>query len=130
MGTVVDANAQGAAGGNYHLKFVSRGPQLQRQTIPLYFQIDNPDSTISVGSLVSVLVETKGARSGVILPRTAVTRNNSGQDIVWQHANPENFVPIPVRTESIDGKNVLIAAGLPPDKRIVVEAADLLNEVR
>jgi hypothetical protein len=130
MGAVVDANAQGAAGGNYHLKFVSRGPQLQRQTIPLYFQIDNPDSTISVGSLVSVLVETKGARSGVILPRTAVTRNNSGQDIVWQHANPENFVPIPVRTESIDGKNVLIAAGLPPDKRIVVEAADLLNEVR
>jgi hypothetical protein len=130
MGTVVDANAQGAAGGNYHLKFVSRGPQLQRQTIPLYFQIDNPDATVSVGSLVSVLVETKGARSGVILPRTAVTRNNSGQDIVWQHANPENFVPIPVRTESIDGKNVLIAAGLPAEKRIVVEAADLLNEVR
>ncbi len=64
MGTVVDANAQGAAGGNYHLNFVSRGPQLQRQTIPLYFQIDNPDSTISVGSLVSVLVETRARVPG------------------------------------------------------------------
>jgi hypothetical protein len=130
MGKVLDANAQGAAGGNYHLKFISRGPQLQRQTIPLYFQIDNPDATISVGSLVSVLVETSGERSGVILPRTAVTRNESGQDIVWQHAYPENFVPVPVRTESIDGSNVLIAAGLAPDTHVVVEAADLLNEVR
>jgi hypothetical protein len=130
LGKVLDANAQGAAGGNYHLKFISRGPQLQRQTIPLYFQIDNPDATVSVGSLVSVLVETGGERSGVILPRMAVTRNASGQEIVWQHAYPESFVPIPVRTESIDGNNMLIAAGLSPDTRVVVEAAELLNEVR
>jgi biotin carboxyl carrier protein len=130
IGNVLDANAQGPTGGNYHLKFISRGPQLQRQTIPLYFQLDNPDEAVSVGSLVSVLVETGGERSGVILPRAAVTRNTSGQDIVWQHAYPESFVPIPVRTESIDGSNVLIAAGVVPDMRVVVEAADLLNEVR
>jgi hypothetical protein len=130
IGNVLDANAQGPTGGNYHLKFISRGPQLQRQTIPLYFQLDNPDTAVSVGSLVSVLVETGGERSGVILPRAAVTRNTSGQDIVWQHAYPESFVPIPVRTESIDGSNVLIAAGVVPDMRVVVEAADLLNEVR
>jgi Barrel-sandwich domain of CusB or HlyD membrane-fusion len=130
LGKVLDANAQGPTGGNYRLKFISRGPQLQRQTIPLYFRIENPDATISVGSLVSVLVETKGERSGVILPRAAVTRSTSGQSIVWQHAHPESFVPIPVRTEAIDGKNVLISAGLAPDARVVVEAADLLNEVR
>lgn len=130
LGKVLDANAQGPAGGNYRLKFISRGPQLQRQTIPLYFQLDKPDAGLSVGSLVSVLVETGGERSGVIVPRTAVTRNTSGQSIVWQHAHPESFVPIPVRTESIDGNNVLITAGLAPDTRVVVEAADLLNEIR
>jgi biotin carboxyl carrier protein len=130
LGEVLDANAQGPTGNNYHLKFISRGPQLQRQTIPLYFQLDNPDTAVSVGSLVSVLVETSGGRSGVIVPRAAVTRSTSGQSVVWQHAHPENFVPLPVRTESIDGNNVLITAGLAPDTRIVVEAADLLNEVR
>jgi multidrug efflux pump subunit AcrA (membrane-fusion protein) len=130
MGTILDANAQGPTGSNYHLKFISRGPQLQRQTIPLYFRIDNPDAAVSVGSLLSVLVETGGERSGVILPRAAVSRNNSGQDIVWHHAYPESFVPIPVRTEAIDGSNVLIAAGVVPDMRVVVESADLLNEVR
>ena len=83
-----------------------------------------------MGSLVSVLVETSGERSGVVLPRTAVTRNTSGQDVVWQHAYPESFVPLPVRVESIDGSNVLVTAGVTPNMRVVTEAADLLNEVR
>jgi multidrug efflux pump subunit AcrA (membrane-fusion protein) len=130
IGNVRDANAESPTAHHYHLKFVSRGPQLQRQTIPLYFQIENPDELLSVGSLLSVLVETSGDRSGVIIPRTAVARDTSGQDIVWRHAGPESFVPVPVRVEPIDGNNVLIAAGLPPDTRIVVEAAGLLNEVR
>ncbi len=130
IGKVIDANAQGSAGGNYHLKFISRGPQLQRQTIPLYFQIDNPDAGLSVGSLVSVLVETGGERAGVVLPRAAVTRNTAGQDIVWQHVHPESFVSIPVRVESIDGSKVLVTAGVVPDMRVVTESADLLNEVR
>jgi hypothetical protein len=130
IGNVLDANAESSTARHYHLKFVSRGPQLQRQTIPLYFQIEDPDKLLSVGSLLSVLVKTSGDRSGVIIPRTAVARDTSGQEIVWQHAGPESFVPVPVRVEPIDGDNVLVAAGLSPNTRIVVQAADLLNEVR
>lgn len=130
IGNVLDANAESSTARHYHLKFVSRGPQLQRQTIPLYFQIEDPDQLLSVGSLLSVLVKTSGDRSGVIIPRTAVARDTSGQEIVWQHSGPESFVPVPVRVEPIDGDNVLVAAGLPPNTRIVVQAADLLNEVR
>jgi hypothetical protein len=130
MGQVLDANARSPTGVNYHLKFVSRGPQLQRQTIPLYFQLDDPDPSISVGTLLSVLLETSGERSGIVLPRAAVVRNTSGQDVVWQHTYPESFVPVPVRTESVDAKSVLVSAGLAADTRIVIEGADLLNEVR
>jgi len=130
MGQVLDANARSPTGLNYHLKFVSRGPQLQRQTIPLYFQLDDPDPSVSVGTLLSVLLETSGERSGIVLPRAAVVRNTSGQDVVWQHTFPESFVPVPVRTESVDAKSVLVSAGLAVDSRVVIEGADLLNEVR
>ena len=130
MGKVLDANARSPTGVNYHLKFVSRGPQLQRQTIPLYFQITDPDPSVSVGTLLSVLLETTGERSGIVVPRAAVVRNTSGQDVVWQHTYPESFVPVPVRTESVDAKSVLVSAGLAADTRIVIEGADLLNEVR
>jgi hypothetical protein len=36
----------------------------------------------------------------------------------------------PVRTEPLDGKRVLILAGLEPGKRIVVQGAELLDHVR
>jgi len=130
LGAVTDANAVGPSGGSYHLKFMSRGPQLQKQTIPLYFQIENADANLSVGSLVTVLIGTTGEHPGVILPRAAVVRDTSGQEIVWQHAHPEGFMALPVRITPIDGEQVMVSAGLAPNMRIVVEGADLLNEVR
>jgi membrane fusion protein, heavy metal efflux system len=130
LGTVTDANAVGPSGSNYRLKFMSRGPQLQKQTIPLYFQIENADAKLSVGSLVTVLIGTNGEHPGVILPRSAVVRDTAGQEIVWQHAHPEGFTAIPVRIAPIDGEKVMVSAGLTANMRVVVEGADLLNEVR
>jgi hypothetical protein len=130
LGAVTGANAVGPSGGSYRLKFMSRGPQLQKQTIPLYFQIENADANLSVGSLVSVLIATGGGQSGVILPRVAVVRDTGGQEIVWQHAHPEGFTALPVRIEPIDGEKVMVSAGLAANMRVVVEGADLLNEVR
>jgi|HubBroStandDraft_6_1064221.scaffolds.fasta_scaffold52194_3 cobalt-zinc-cadmium efflux system membrane fusion protein len=130
MGQVLDGNARSAAGATYHLKFVSRGPQLQHQTIPLYFQLDDPGPGVSVGTLLTVLTEIAGERSGIVLPRSAVVRSTSGQEVVWQHTYPESFVPMTVRTEAIDGKSVLVSAGLAVDTRVVVDGADMLNEVR
>ena len=131
LGEVLRADAESSIGRGYRLDFVSRGPQLERQTIPLFFKIADPDPALSVGSLLSVLVETTGARrSGVVVPRTAVTRDASGQEVVWQHTHPESFVPVPVRVEPVDGHDVLIAAGLAPDARVVVEAAELLSQIR
>ncbi|HEV2300861.1 MAG TPA: efflux RND transporter periplasmic adaptor subunit [Stellaceae bacterium] len=130
LGQVLRADGQSSTGRGYRLDFISRGPQLERQTIPLFFRIADPDPALSVGSLLSVLVETTGERSGVVVPRTALTRDASGQEVVWQHTHPESFVPVPVRVEPVDGRDVLIAGGLEPDSRIVVKAAELLSQIR
>ncbi|MSP49523.1 MAG: HlyD family efflux transporter periplasmic adaptor subunit [Alphaproteobacteria bacterium] len=130
IGEVTAADATSSMGKGYKLKFVSRGPQLQKQTIPLYFQIEAPDATLSVGSVVTVLMQASDRRQGVILPRESVVTDTSGQSVVWQHTEAEIFVPVPVRVEPIDGTQILIIAGLKPNSRVVVESADLLNEVR
>ncbi len=109
---------------------MSRGPQLQKQTIPLYFQVENADADLSVGSLVSILIATGGGQSGVILPRSAVVHDTAGREIVWQHAYPEGFIALPVRIEPIDGEKVMVSAGLTANMRVVVEGADLLSEIR
>ena len=36
----------------------------------------------------------------------------------------------PVRTEPLDAERVMIAAGLEPGKRVVVQGAELLDHVR
>jgi membrane fusion protein, heavy metal efflux system len=135
MGKVSEANAVGPTGKNYRLKFMSRGPQLHKQTIPLYFAVDDPDANLSVGSLVSVLIGVAGgqagnAESGIVLPRSAVVRDTSNQDIVWIHSQPELFSSVPVRIRPIDGDKVLVASGLDGKMRVVTDGANLLNEVR
>ncbi len=130
VGKVIKASARSSIGRSYELTFLSRGPKLHRQTIPLYFKVENPDGALSVGSLVSVLLETAGSRTGIVLPRLALVRDTRNQRLVWHHTDPERFVPIAVRTEAIDSDSVLVTAGLEPGMRVVVEAADLLNEAR
>lgn len=130
LGDVTGANAISSIGRNYKLEFISRGPQLHHQTIPLYFKIDDPDSSLSVGSIVSVLVNTAGRRDGVILPSAAVVMSTAGQSIVWQHESPESFAPVAVRVEPIDGDQLLVVSGLKPNVRVVKTSADLLTQFR
>jgi len=50
--------------------------------------------------------------------------------VVFSHKEPELFAPRPVRTEPLDGDNVLVTAGIAEGERIVVRNAPLLNQVR
>jgi membrane fusion protein, heavy metal efflux system len=59
-----------------------------------------------------------------------VVRNANGEAIVWKHVAPERFEPRPVRTAPLDASRVILAAGVSEGDRIVVRAADLVNQVR
>ena len=83
-----------------------------------------------MGKPVTVFVESDTTLSGVILPQSAVVRDPSAQDIVWEHVAAELFVPHPVRVRPINGEQVVVLSGLGPDKRIVSNGAGLLNHVR
>ena len=54
----------------------------------------------------------------------------SGERIVWVHGDPERFQPRTVKVRPIDGDRMLIEAGLSIGERVVVSAAELINQVR
>ena len=58
------------------------------------------------------------------------TVGDRGQDIVFEHVAAELFVPRTVRIAPLDGERVLVSAGLEAGKRIVTQAAELLDHVR
>ncbi len=114
------------------LSLVFRGSGLtdRNQSIPVHFAIEGDANGLRAGQFVTVFVQTDDHKRGLALPRSALVRSAGGQDIVYEHVGAERFEPRPVRAEPLDGERVLIAAGLEPGKRIVVQGAELLDHVR
>jgi hypothetical protein len=115
---------------SFSLRFEGVGRLLQLHTVQLQFSIENPSSMLMVGQPVTVLARTAEQRKGVLLPREAVVRASNGEAIVWQHAASERFVPKAVRTEPVNGEKVLVVGGLEAGQRVVVKAAELINQLR
>ncbi len=124
------ASAKTTDGTPLSVKFIGRGLTLRQGAVPLEFQILNPPDSLTVGAPVTVIADVATQESGFALPRTAVVRMPNGGSAVWDHVSAERFVPRPVRLQPLDGGNVLVLSGLKPDQRIVVQGADLLNQVR
>ncbi len=124
------ASAKTTDGTPLTVKFVGRGLTLRQGATSLQFQIENPPDSLAVGAPVIVIANVAAQESGFALPRTAVVRMPNGGSAVWDHVTAERFVPRPVRLQPLDGANVLVLAGLKPEQRIVVQGADLLNQVR
>jgi membrane fusion protein, heavy metal efflux system len=124
------ASAQTAQGHTLALTYRGSGFSDRNQSIPVHFAIDGDVSRVRVGQFVTVFASTGEEMRGIALPRAAVVRSANGQDLVYEHVSAERFQPRPVRIEPLDGERVLIAAGITADKRIVVQGAELIDQVR
>ena len=124
------ASAKATDGTPLTITFVGRGLILRQGAVPMQFRIENPPASLTVGAPVTVIADVATNETGFALPRTAVVRMPNGGSAVWDHVTAERFVPRPVRLQPLDGGNVLVLAGLKPEQRIVVQGADLLNQVR
>jgi hypothetical protein len=124
------ASAQTAQGHTLALAYRGSGFSDRNQSIPVHFAIDSDVSRVRIGQFVTVFASTGEELRGIALPRAAVVRSANGQDLVYEHVSAERFQPRPVRIEPLDGERVLIAAGITADKRIVVQGAELIDQVR
>lgn len=124
------ASAKTGNGKPLALSFRGSGLADRSQSIPVHFSVDEGGKGLRAGQFVTVFAETGDERSGIAAPRTAVIRAANGQDFVFEHTTAERFEPRPVRIEPLDAERVLIAAGIDPGKRIVVQGTELLDHVR
>ncbi len=96
----------------------------------MQFSIEARAGALRPGQLLTVLARSTEERRGIALPRAAVVRGANGQSIVYEHSNAERFVPREIRVEPLDGARVLAISGIEPGRRIVVQGAELLNQIR
>ena len=125
-----DAQGVLAGGRIVELDYVGTGLADRNQSVPVHFSIRSDATALRAGQFLTVLATTTDERTGIAVPRAAVLRGSNGQSIVFEHSNPESFVPREVRIEQLDAERVLVVAGIEPGKRIVTQGAELLNQIR
>lgn len=129
-GKVSSASAVDAEGHKIPLTYIGRAPALRQQALPLLFKVEDPHDSLSIGVTVKVLVQHGTPVEGFIVPDAAVVRATNGLPQVWVKVAPERFAARPVRIAPLDGDRVVVTAGLTAGDRVVVEAAELINQVR
>lgn len=113
------------------LRYQGNSPQLRQQALPLRFSVagKNPGGLIA-GSPVQVMVQTRETLQGVAVPAQALARNPSNQTVVWVKTAPEQYTPRVVQYQPLDGQRVMLTQGVQGGERIVVHAANLINQIR
>lgn len=127
---VTGATAVTSAGQAMPVMFIGRGLALREQGVPLQFRIIAPPSGLSVGTPVTVTVQTARRADGIVLPQDAVVRSPEGPPMVFEKASAERFVPRSVRVQPLDGKTVVVLSGIESGRLVVSEGAGLIAQVR
>ncbi|WML90010.1 efflux RND transporter periplasmic adaptor subunit [Thiothrix lacustris] len=121
------------------LRYQGNSQQLRQQALPLRFSfLPSPlegeglgvRGSLAAGSPVQVTVQTRETLQGVAVPAEALARNPSNQTVVWVKTTPEQYAPRVVQYQPLDGERVMITAGLPDGERVVVQATNLINQIR
>jgi cobalt-zinc-cadmium efflux system membrane fusion protein len=124
------ASANTVSGKQISLSYRGAGLADRNQSIPVHFAIDGDSRELRAGQLVTVIVTTNQEKQGIAVPRASVVRGANGQDFVYAHISAERFVARPVRAEPLDGDRMLLLTGVEPGQRIVMQGAELLDQVR
>jgi hypothetical protein len=127
---VQEAVAIVPGGAALKLHLLGRSRALQQQYTLLQFAAGEGHGALSIGSPVTVSARSGVPVWGLFAPRAALAQAPNGQTVVFEHREPEVFLPRPVRAEPFDNETVVITAGLEPGTKIVVRNALLVNQVR
>lgn len=113
------------------LRLVGAARSLRDQALPIAFSGDAQAlSGLVLGQTVKVIAQTREALPGLALPRSALVKGASNQDIAWVQTAPERFEPRWVTHAPLDGSRVRITAGLKAGEQVLTQGASLVNQVR
>jgi RND family efflux transporter MFP subunit len=92
------------------------------RTIPVLYEVANPDGTIKIGAMAQVAVRTGLAFEGVIIPSTAVL-DEDGRPIAYVQISGERFEKRELEIGAVDGQRTLVLSGITVGDRVVTGAA-------
>lgn len=92
------------------------------RTLPVIYEVANPDGSIRIGSTARVDVRTGRRASGVVIPASAVL-DEDGRPIAYVQVEGETFEKRALQLGGQEGDRVLVASGIRAGERVVSGAA-------
>lgn len=123
------ATARLPDGRSLTLAYRGAGLADRNQAVPVQFAVTGGTEGVRLGQFVTVLAPTGESAAGLAVPRAGIVRSEGGA-IVYEHVSAERFEPRLVRVEPLDAERVIVAGGLAAGRRVVVQGAELLDQVR
>ena len=92
------------------------------RTVPVLYEVANPDGSIAIGAFATVSVRTGRRASGVVIPTSAIL-DEDGRPSVWVQAGGETFEARQLVLGSEEDGWVLVLSGIALGERVVTGAA-------
>ena len=108
--------------GRGHLVSFGLEVDLATRTVPLIYELKNPDSTLRVGQSVNLHVETARAEEALAIPGAAIVEED-GRPIAFVQLAGETFEKRDLSLGIRDGNWVQILSGITEGERVVTKGA-------
>ena len=105
---------------------VGRVLEPQARTVPIIYELGNPDRRLAIGQAVSLRIFAAAATDAVTVPESAIV-DDAGQPVVFVQVAGESFERRPVRLGNRESGQVQISGDLAPGERVVVRGAPLIR---
>ena len=105
-------------------KLLSEGHHVNRQsrTIPVVFEMDNPEQRLKINMFAQVFIYTGKTIDAMSIPDSAILDDN-GQPVVYVQTEGESFIRKEIETGVRDRGFTEVLSGLGPDERVVTAGA-------
>ena len=96
------------------------------RTVPITYELRDPDRRIAIGQAVELRLFLSAATETVTVPESAVV-DDAGQPVIFVQVGGESFERRPVTLGNREGGAVQVAGDVAPGERIVVRGAPLIR---
>ena len=109
-------------------RLVAVGRVLERQTrtVPIIYELRDPDRRLAIGQAVSLRIFVAAATDAVTIPDTAIV-DDAGQPVVFVQVGGESFERRAVELGNREAGLVQITGDIAPGERIVIRGAPLIR---
>ncbi len=110
---------------DFRARFLSTGAVVDpaSRTVDAVFSVENTRGLLKAGQTVTIDVPVSATARLVVVPASAIVRDESGAPAVFVHPLPEAFVRRRVRLGATTAAGVAVLSGLSAGERVVVEGA-------